>query len=183
MPHLEYDKGLAVTPDVYFATALMSRNAIKKGSVVDFERTLPPVELSHVYIRVIKRPASRKRRRGAKAHIVYTGPGHPPPRAMVRIPLVMFAFKPFRETHELTKRKNEAWHDGTLITPPLTYRASHEKLRRKIKNCLDVWRSQTGAGDAAVKEKARGHELLVDGKTLVLEAGTEVPNARIDGED
>lgn len=186
MARMEFEKGLLVTPDIYFATLLTCQNARNTGGVVDLKNPLPRIELSHCHIRVIERPKKRSRRRKkGRKHIVYTttrGSGGPPTQEMVRIPLVMFSFKPFKGTHELAKKKNEYLHHGQLWTDTLDYQAQHERLRRRVRRTVQNWRRETGRTDARAVERGLAQELhgaegriVIPGQEVVADAITDGP--------
>jgi len=192
MARMEFEKGLLITPDIYFATILTCRGAkitgTGKNRAVDLQNTLPSVELSHCYIRVIERPKQRKdkrRRRNKKARLEYTttrgSAGAPRQQEMVRIPLVVFAFKPYKGTHELAKKKNDYLHHGRLWTDTLEYQAQHERLRRRIRRTVQNWRRETGRTDARVKERGVTQELHGAEGRIVIPGQEVVADGRSDG--
>jgi hypothetical protein len=199
MPRAKIINGEYVFGDIYFATALACENGVRVDGVVDYGpdgRVLPAAELSRVYIEVIERRKRVKKRGGGgmpgagkrqkpRGHLEYAGPDGQPKFRTVRVPVVMFAFKPYKGNFGLHELKQELWHSADLHTPDKTYALEHAVLRHKISRTVEKFRRQTGKKDLYARFRGLHHEISSGGGRIEVTESEdkEVPRVSVGPDD
>lgn len=192
MPRAKIVNGEYVFGDIYFATALACQNGVRVDGVVDYGpdgRVLPAAELSRVYVEVIERRKRAKKRGGggkkSRGHLEYAGPDGQQEFRIVRVPVVMFAFKPYKGNFGLHELKQDLWHSADLHTPDKVYALEHAVLRHKISRAVGKFKRLTGKKDLRVRFRGLHHEIGdVGGRIELAETeAKEVPRVSVGPDD
>lgn len=195
MPRGHVRNGLYTTSDILMAAALMSRNSVIRDGIADYARdVLPALELEYVFIETVERRyRKQKRRRHTPGVLEYTGPGGIPDSVRtVRVPVITFAFKPYRGNHRLADMKCDLWHGdlwggAMLHTHKSIYGPSVAILRFKSQQAVDRWRRKFHRPTDGLRFRAcrqEIHELQPKGASQRIELTTsdleEVPNGVVE---
>lgn len=117
--------------DVNIVAALTSPNFVIRGTVIDVDHRLEPLEVEYSYVKMVAPRGGRGRHRKVPGLMVETGRTEGEEGG--RIPVVMFALKPHRGRFGLHKYKLKLWHRGALYADTKDYAGKHRRLLDEVK--------------------------------------------------
>jgi len=151
------EDGLYWVTDHGFASALAVQGVVitrdrKTGKrVPNPTQVLPACEYSHAKLRVV---AIRKHKKRPAGWFARDLPGdHTKEEDTIQKPIVLFAFKPYRGSFELHRKKLRLWYNGGYWPSP-EYATEFRRLRRVIEAVKRKFRVEAKA------RRRAGHTLI-----------------------